>query len=362
MIVSRLRLQNFRNYRELDVFFEENVNMFYGGNGQGKTNIIEAIYLISSVRSHRTAKEKDLIRFGETEAKIELFFSDRVRDFHVELRLFAEKNHEIYINDIKCQKNSELIGLFSAVLFSPEDFSMIKEGPSERRRFLNIAIAQMRPQYFQCLVEYQRVLRSKNKALKEGGAFLQMLDIYQEKLSVLGAKIIRYRAAFIEALTPHIQEIYKQITLTDEDFCVCYDSCVPLGDEQDMQKALYRKMQRAKERELLEKTSVVGPHREDLSFQINQKQVKEFASQGQQRTAILTLKLAQAELLKAQNGEYPVLLLDDILSELDATRRKFLLSDIKNKQVFITGTDKAGFGRRKDTKLFHIEQASVEKE
>lgn len=359
MFVNRLILQQFRNYEELDLTFEKEINMIYGNNGQGKTNIIEAIYLFAAARSHRTNKERDMIRYDQPSSKMDLFFETKDRDFQAEFRLFQEKKHQISINDIPAAKNSDLIGNFNAVLFSPEDFGIIKDGPSERRRFTDIAISQVKPNYFKCLMQYQKIIKEKNKMLKEGSDFLALLDVYNESLATVAADILFYRNKFFEYLKGIMPALHREITLTSDEFRIEYDSCVPIDDRKVMKEEILKKLERSKQKELEERVSMVGPHREDVSFFIKGKKVREFASQGQQRTVILILKLAQAEFIKENNGEYPVLLLDDILSELDSTRRKFLMDEIKNKQVIITGTDKASFGRRKDTKLIHIEDGMV---
>lgn len=359
MFVNRLVLENFRNYETLDLAFDPGINMIYGNNGQGKTNIIEAIYLFAAARSHRTNREKEMIRYQQPFAKLELFFENKQRDLSAQFRIFQDKNHEIAVNEIQAARNSDLIGNFNAVLFSPEDFGIIKDGPSERRRFTDIAISQVKPNYFKCLMNYQKILKMKNKVLKEGADFLSMVDIYNESLAEIGADILFYRNKFFDFLKEVTPRFHREITLSLDEFRLEYEACVPIGERQKMKKDLLGKLERVKQKEVLERTAIVGPHREDISFYIAGKKVREFASQGQQRTVILVLKLAQAEYIKELTGEYPVLLLDDILSELDAVRRKYLLSEIKDKQVVLTGTDKASFGRRKDTKLIHIENGKV---
>lgn len=359
MQILHLKLENFRNYNTLDLDFAPGINMIYGLNGQGKTNIAEAIYFFAVAKSHRVLKDKDLIMHGKNYAKMELDFLNKERDFNAKINLFSEKNREIFVNDIKAVKNSDLIGRFNAVLFSPEDFSLIKDGPGERRRFTDIAISQVKPNYFLRLTEYNKVLKMKNKVLKEGLSYAGMIDIYNEKLAEIGADIIFYRNKFYEFLKPISQDFHREISLSLDKFDIVYEPCVKVDDRRKMKDEIYKKLSDLKMKELDERFCSFGIHREDVSFYINEKKVKEFASQGQQRTVILILKLAQAEYMKEITGEYPVLLLDDILSELDATRRKYFLSEIKNKQVIITATDKGSFGRRKDTKLIHVQNGHV---
>ncbi len=359
MHISKIILKNYRNYEKLDLDFAEGTNLIYGLNGQGKTNIIEAIYLFATLKSHRTNYEKDLIKYEMPFSEIEIFFKNKEREMQSKIRLFPKERHYMEVNGVKVLKNSELIGNFNAVLFSPEDFSIIKDGPSERRRFTDIAISQVKKSYFSSLVNYSRILKQKNKMLKEEKFFSAMLDIYNEQLAVEGAKIIFHRNKFYEFIKEASVRLYREITLSCDKFEIKYDSCVPFKELKKMEKELLKKLENVKEKEIYERTSVFGPHREDIKFFINGKDVKDFASQGQQRTVILILKLAFAEYIKEIKGEFPVLLLDDILSELDSYRKKYLLEEIRDKQVIITSTDKGSFGRRKNTKLIHIENAKI---
>ena len=359
MVVEKLQLANFRNYETAEIEFSPGVNMIYGDNGQGKTNIAEAVYLFSTAKSHRTAHEKDMIRLGFEDARIKLHFENKQRKMNAELRLFKDKAHSLFINDVPGIKNSEFIGTFLAVMFSPEDFSFIKDGPSERRKFMDIAISQLKPSYFKLLSEYNRYLKSKMKALKEPD-YLPMIDVYNQRLAEISASIILYRNEFIESLKPKINRLNKEITKKDDELTVNYESFVPFcEDKEKLKKEILKKLNRVKQRELFEKICLAGPHREDLDFCLNGNKLKDFGSQGQVRTAVLSVKLAQAEIIYEETNEYPVLILDDILSELDSTRRKFLLDEIRGKQVIITGTDKANFGKRKDTKLIHVNQGKI---
>ena len=359
MVVEKLKLQNFRNYEIAEIDFSSGVNMIYGDNGQGKTNIAEAVYLFSTAKSHRTAHEKDMIKDGKNEARARLLFSNDKRKMSADIKIFSDKAHEICLNDVPGIKNSDFIGSFLAVMFSPEDFSLIKDGPSERRKFLDIAISQLKPAYFKLLSEYNRYTKSKLRALKDN-QFEAMIDVYNEKIADISAEILIYRAEFIKKLNPKTEQINKQITKNDDVLKIEYESVVPVSENKEkIKKEIIKKLNRAKQREILEKSCIIGPHREDLAIYLNDRKLKDFGSQGQIRTALLAIKLAQAEIIEQSYGEYPILILDDILSELDATRRNFLLNEIRGKQVIITGTDKANFGKRKDTKLIHIENAKI---
>jgi len=359
MLVKKIKLENFRNYESLELEFSPDINYIYGNNGQGKTNIVEAVYMFAALKSHRVNHDFEMIKDGCEFARIEMDFANRERDFNASVVLSKKQNRKIKVNDIVAARNSDLIGKFNAVLFSPEDFSVIKDGPSERRRFTDIAISQIKPNYFNCLLKYREIIKQKNLILKDNSGFSAMLDIYNESLSDVAADIIYYRNKFYSFISENVGILHKQVTLTNDKFEIVYEPCVEISDRKTMKREILKKLERLREKEMLERTSIFGPHREDVSFYINGKKIKEYASQGQQRTAILILKLAQAEYIKEMSGEYPVLLLDDILSELDADRRRYFLREIKNKQVVITSTDKGSFGRRKDTKLIHIENAKV---
>ena len=359
MFVKKLILKNYRNYEDLVFEPERETNLIYGKNGQGKTNIVEAINFFASLRSHRVSKHRDLIKYDEEFASLTLIFENNEREFEAKITLLPDERRKMELNGSKIVKNSELIGLFNAVMFSPEDFLIIKEGPSERRRYIDIAISQVKPNYFNTLVEYNKVLKMKNKILKEEGNYSELIDVYNEKLASLGGDIIFYRNKYIEFIKTLTDKLHREITLSLDKFEIKYESCIPVSDRRSMQKEYLKKLNKIKSKEIFERTSLFGIQREDIGFFINGNRVREFASQGQQRTVILILRLTQAEYIKEIKGEYPVLLLDDILSELDSERRKYLLNEIRNKQVIITSTDKGSFARRKNTKLIHIDNAKI---
>lgn len=359
MFVKKLILNNYRNYDELVFEPEKETNLIYGKNGQGKTNIVEAINFFASLRSHRVSKHKDLIKYEKDFANLTLFFENNDREFEAKITLLPDDRRKMELNGSKITKNSELMGLFNAVMFSPEDFLIIKEGPSERRRYIDIAISQVKPNYFNTLVEYNKVLKMKNKILKEEGNYLDLIDVYNEKLAKLGGDIIFYRNKYIEFIKTLTDKLHREITLSLDKFEIKYESCITPDERTVMHKEYLKKLNKFKSKEIFERTSLFGIHREDIGFFINGNRVREFASQGQQRTVILILRLCQAEYIKEIKGEYPVLLLDDILSELDSERRKYLLNEIRNKQVIITSTDKGSFARRKNTKLIHIDNAKI---
>lgn len=354
MKINKIKLNNFRNYENEEIEFSPGINYIYGNNGQGKTNIVEAIYLFASLKSHRVNHDADMIKENEEFSRIEISFSNKVRENTASIVLSEKNNRRITLNEIKTAKNSEFIGAFNAVLFSPEDFSIIKDGPSERRRFTDIAISQVKPTYFKCLIKYKELIKQKNQMLKDLSGFTPMIDIYNEQIAKVSADIIYFRNKFFSFLSERAGLLHKQISLTNDVFQIVYEPCVEINDRKHMEREILKKLNKVREKEMLERTSVFGPHREDVSFYINGNKIKEYASQGQIRTVILILKLLQAEYVNEITGEYPVLLLDDIMSELDSHRRKYFLNEIKDKQVIITSTDKGSFGRRKDTKLIYI--------
>lgn len=359
MKVYRITFNNFRNYENAEVSFSPGINYIYGDNGQGKTNIVEGIYLFASLKSHRVNKDYDMIKENEEFARLELYFNNKERDNNASIVLSEKNNRRITLNEIKTAKHSELIGKFNAVLFSPEDLSIIKDGPSERRRFTDIAISQVKPNYFNCLLKYKELIKQKNLMLKDLSGFTPMIDIYNEQIAKVSADIIYYRNKFYSYISEKASLLHKQISLTTDVFKIEYEPCVKISDRKTMEKEILKKLNKSREKEMFEKTSVFGPHREDVSFYLNGNKIKEYASQGQIRTVVLILKLLQAEYIKEETGEYPVLLLDDIMSELDSNRRKYLLNKIKDKQVIITSTDKGSFGRRKDTKLIYVEKGKI---
>ena len=299
------------------------------------------------------------LKYEKDFANLTLFFENNDREFEAKITLLPDDRRKMELNGSKITKNSELMGLFNAVMFSPEDFLIIKEGPSERRRYIDIAISQVKPNYFNTLVEYNKVLKMKNKILKEEKNYSDLIDVYNEKLAKLGGDIIFYRNKYIEFIKTLTDKLHREITLSLDKFEIKYESCINPDERTVMHKEYLKKLNKFKSKEIFERTSLFGIHREDIGFFINGNRVREFASQGQQRTVILILRLCQAEYIKEIKGEYPVLLLDDILSELDSERRKYLLNEIRNKQVIITSTDKGSFARRKNTKLIHIDNAKI---
>ena len=328
MHIKELKIQNFRNYEEQKIKFNENINILHGDNAQGKTNILEAIYLTSFGKSFRTTNDKDLIKKGETFTNIEVEYQKKDRNGKIKINILDKKN--IFINGIKIKKLSELLGKINIVIFTPENINIVKNGPEERRRFLNIMISQLRANYVYNLNTYMQTLKQRNNYLKKGNNNEDMLDIWDEKLAEHGEKIYLYRKEFIEKIQEKIQEIHKEIT--DEEIKIQYNSDFTNKEE------LLKKLKEHRKIDLIRGYTTVGTHRDDFKILINGEEVKVFGSQGQNRTSILSLKLAELQVIYEDIGEYPILLLDDFMSELDEKRISKFLNNIKNIQVIITCT------------------------
>ena len=322
MIVNQLVLNHFRNYESQKIEFSPGVNVLYGNNAQGKTNILEAIYLFSNGKSHRGVKDKELVQFGQETGNVTLFFDAYERENRGEMEFYQGKRKKIRLNGVALKQLSRMIGYFQAVLFCPEDLYLIKGGPGERRRFIDSAISPLKANYFHALLQYQKIAEQKNKLLRQMNEFPQLresLDVWNEKMSEAGARIMIYRAAFLKKLNELCGQIYEEMT--------------------DGKEQLMILLEQGKIREMAAMMSLTGPHRDEIEFYINGAQVKQFASQGQQRTTVLAMKIAQIELVKQSIGEYPVLLLDDILSELDKGRQRFFMEQLRCEQVIMTCTD-----------------------
>lgn len=339
MKVKRLSVSNFRNYKQEEITFCDNTNVIYGNNAQGKTNLLEAVYLFSHGKSHRTKSDTELVSFGSDYARLMLEFSDKDRDYRASMHLEANGKKRVKINNVPITKLSMLMRYLNVVMFSPEDLEIIKGAPQIRRRFLDEAISQLYPVYLKTLISYHKNLAQKNNLLKKlrfaGKTDDAMLSVWNEQIAEDGSRIMEFRREFIESITGYAKEIHKNIS--GEELEIVYTKSIDC--EEISKENFLAKLNEAMMREIENGSSLYGIQRDDLRFYINGKEVKMFASQGQQRTAVLSLKMAQMENINEVRGEYPVLLLDDIMSELDIKRRKFLTEKIRGKQVIITCTD-----------------------
>ena len=363
MIIKSLKLKNFRNYNFQELQFDDNVNIFYGDNAQGKTNILEAIYLCATTKSHRGRKDKELIRFDCRESHIEMEIEKKEVPYKIDIHLKDNGPKGIAINKIPIKKASELFGIVNVIFFSPEDLNIVKNGPSERRRFMDIELSQLDRLYLSNLSNYNRVMNQRNHLLKEINRNTNMnelegtLDIWDMQLAKYGSEIVEKRKEFISKVNKIISKIHFTLSGNKEKVEIIYNiSGFPLSLEDNLRKN--------RERDIRMKSTSVGPHRDDLIFQIEDKDVKIYGSQGQQRTTALSLKLSEIELVKESIKDTPILLLDDVLSELDHNRQTYLLESIHDIQTLIscTGLDEFINYRFSVNKIFHVEKGSVVKE
>ena len=367
MRISRLHLEQFRNIESLSVFPCETVNIFYGDNAQGKTNLLEAIWLLSGAKSFRGAKDADLIRFGESRALIESDFFCAGRQQTSKIQLEGKKT--AWLNDIRQDSITAFAGIFTTVVFSPSHLGLVKDGPAGRRKFLDTSICQITPRYIGMIGQYQRILLQRNTLLKDisyASALLDTLDIWDEKLSALGGVIIRMRMEYTRRLQKEAEDIYKGISMERESFSLDYrpfELPVQEGQTQrEISSLLLEKMMQNRSEDLRSGSTGIGPHRDDLEISINGRSVRSFGSQGQQRSSVLALKLAESRCIGDILGERPVILLDDVMSELDQNRREYLLNHLTGSQIFITCCDKGYFSRLEGGRVFRMEHGQLEQE
>ena len=335
MYIKNIKLNNFRNYEYLDINLINGINIFYGNNAQGKTNIIESIYVCSMGKSFRTYKEKEMIKFSKEKSIIKIEYGKSDREGSIKIEVSDKKQMEI--NGIKINKISELLGNIIVVLFSPDDIDILKQGPSLRRKFLDIMISSLKPAYLYNLSEFLKTMEQRNifiRQLNIDNKNIDMLDIWDEKLANHAEKVYNYRKEFINKIKNKIEKIHENITEEKEKIDIKYISeC----ENKENYLELLKKSRRA---DIFKGYTTKGIHRDDFIIYINDKQVNIYGSQGQCRTTILSLKLAQLEVIYNEINEYPILLLDDFMSELDEKRQKNFLENIKNNQVLITCTEK----------------------
>lgn len=335
MWIKNIKIKNFRNYEEEKINLEKNINIFYGENAQGKTNIIEAIFLCSLGKSFRAKKDIEMIKLNEENAIVEIEYEKSDREGKIKIELGNKKN--IYLNGIKIKKLSELLGNLNIVIFTPDDINILKGGPQNRRRFLDIMISQLRPNYMHILNLYLKTIEQRNKYLrqiKEENKDEKLLEIWDEKLAEYAIKICEYREEFINKVIEKIKIIHNKITNGKEEIKLEY-----ITECKDKEKYLNLLKERRK-LDIIKGFTTKGIHRDDFMIYINKKEISIYGSQGQNRTAMLSLKLAELQVIYDEIGEYPILLLDDFMSELDKNRRKNFLENIENTQVIITGTEK----------------------
>ncbi len=356
MYVKKLNLSGFRNYKSEEFEFLPNTNILYGNNAQGKTNALEALYLFSIGKSFRTQQDRELINFNEDFTKISVEFEDKIRTNKIEIVIRRDRKKQIKINEVPITKMGDLIGRFNIILFSPDELNLTKGSPNARRRFLDIALSQMRPKYYHILRRYNKVLEQRNNLIKKlrvcsDSTAKNTLFVWNEKLAEYGILIIEHRKRFVEKLQEFSSNIHNEIS--GEKFEIKYKSAFETKEE------FKQKLDTSIDKEIEQGFTLYGPHRDDLEIYTEGKDIKTYGSQGQHRSAVLSLKLAQADIIFEDTGEYPILLLDDIMSELDSVRRAYLVSKIKDKQVIITCTDADEIRVDKSANLIHIEDGKI---
>ena len=357
MQINQINLMNFRNYNEQIINLNPHINVFYGNNAQGKTNILESIFLCGFGKSFRTSKEKEMIQLGKEYTQVELQYQKSDRSGKIKIILANKK--QIEVNGVKIKKLSELVGNLNLVIFTPDDIQILKNGPAERRRFLDMMIGQLRPNYVYTLNLYLKTLEQRNnylRQIKEEKKAEEMLEIWDEKLAEYAVIIWKYRNEFIEKLKQKIKVIHKQITNEKEELKIEY-----LSECENKENYLSLLKQRRK-LDIIKGFTTKGIHRDDFKALINEKEVGIYGSQGQHRTSILTLKLAELYVIYDEIGEYPILLLDDFMSELDENRRKSFLQYIKDTQVIITCTDKMELEELdlgKDYQIYQVQEGKI---
>ncbi len=353
MKVKNLKVQNFRNISSLDLEFDNEINVICGENAQGKTNIIEALWLFSGAKSFRNTKDTEFIKFGESNAKIYTEFNFLGVQNSAQI-VFNDKK-TAFLNEKKLANTSCFAGKFNAVVFSPTDLTLVTDGPDKRRRFLDIAIGQLYPKYIEILRNYSRAVMQRNKIIKDyryDKTVSIMLDVFETEIVDMGNKIVNYRKKYVEILNRYVSKIYEGISNGKEQIEIFY---ISKNDEYLNSQIL----KNSREVDMFTSTTSVGPHRDDIKFNINGISARSYGSQGQKRSVALSLKLAGAEVIKEISGEYPICLLDDVMSELDENRQNYILNHIRNWQSFITCCDTSNIKNLKSGKVINIRNGGV---
>ena len=396
MKINSIILENFRNYKRLELDFDDSRNIIVGENAQGKTNLIEAIYLTAFAKSFRTSNSADLISFGESQGRVSTYITSEDIDKNINIVLRSDGKKMIKKDGKVIRKTTELLNNVVVIIFSPDDLRIIKDSPDRRRNFINRELSQMRPMYYDALKRYNEALREKNALLKgyfnvkkktftradnlslndlQSGAAAderspydnsrrfneEMMDIYDRQLADSGYEIIRFRKEFVEMLSSEAGEIMHKISGDREDLKIEYKTTCDFVTGPEGREILFSQIYHNRDRDIYNGYASIGPHRDDIEFYINGKDARKYGSQGQQRTIALSLKLAEIRIARQMLDEPPVLLLDDVLSELDLDRQKFLVSEIDDVQLFITSAelnDEVIRDLRGGT-LFRIEEGSV---
>jgi len=363
MILKNLSLTDFKSYKEGSFSFDPRINLICGDNAQGKTNLLESIFYLSSLRSFRPLKDKEIVRIGEKAARIEADIEALDDTYTIMIQIRPPERRQMFVNGVKLTKASEIVSLVTTVLFCPDDLSLIRESGARRRRFLNMALCQLRPRYLALLSEYNKVLEHKQAILKQAAqhpGLLSALDTFNERLAAAGAPLIVYRAKFAEALQKEASLIHKEIAPAEE-LSLQYQTVRGLKDplsmsEEDVYSHLLLCAAEYREAEIAVRAALFGVQKDDILLMINGLFTRQYASQGQARSAALALKLGEREVFYKESGQYPILLLDDVLSELDDARRDYVLNKIDKGQVLITSCNKIDMKKIQAGKVFAIKK------
>ena len=354
MYIKKVKLENFRNYETSEIIFNKNLNNIFGDNAQGKTNILEAIFICGLGKSFRTNQDKELININKEFSKVEIEYLKKDREGKIKLELNQKK--DFFINDIKVKKISDILGKIYIVLFTPQDINILKNDPSKRRRFLNIMISQLRPMYVHVLNKYNKTLEQRNNYLKQikyENKSIEMLDIWDEQLVELGTKIFIYRKEFLEKINNKIKDIHLVTTQNKENIEIKYKSNI-------INKNKYlEELKKKRNIDIQKGYTSIGIHRDDFDIFINNENISIYGSQGQQRSSIISLKLAEAETIYEEIEDYPIILLDDFMSELDKKRIKGFIENIKENQVIITSTEKILLDKN-EINYYNVKSAKIE--
>jgi DNA replication and repair protein RecF len=369
MFLRRLALENYRNFDKIDLTIDQNVNIFIGPNAQGKTNLLEAIYVLALTKSHRTNQDKELIRWDQAQAFMHGEVDKKYGLNKLNL-IISQQGKKAKINGLEQKKLSQFIGSLNVVLFAPEDLEIVKGVPGTRRRFLDMEIGQVYPSYLHDIMQYQKILVQRNNFLKQlfqlKNTKDDMLEVWNEQLVSYGVKIIKKRQSFIKKLQIWAEQVHSEITNGREQIRIQYEPSFDLQGSEDetvLFEQFMLKLKQIKEQEIRRGVSLIGPHRDDMLFFINHKEVQTYGSQGQQRTTALSLKLAELELIHQEVGEYPILLLDDVLSELDSYRQTQLIETFQNKvQTFITttGIESVNLNKLSAAAIFQVRNGGIQ--
>lgn len=352
MNIKKIKIQNFRNISDIGLEFDKEINVICGENAQGKTNIIEALWLFSGAKSFRNTKDTEFIKFGQSRAKIYTEFN--MLGVENSAQIVFDDKKTAFLNEKKLPNTSSLAGKFNAVVFSPTDLTLVTDGPDKRRRFIDTAIGQLYPNYIEILRSFSRAVMQRNKIIKDyryDKTLSVMLDVFEAEIVEMGNKIINYRKKYISVLNNYVSKIYNGISCGKENIEIFYISKNEVLDNEILKFS--------RENDMFNSTTSVGPHRDDINFNINDISARSFGSQGQKRSIALSLKLAGAEVIKEITGEYPICLLDDVMSELDENRQNYILNHIRNWQSFITCCDTSNIKNLKEGKIIKIRNGGV---